>query len=160
MGSLKEYNATVYPTPQLVGSKFLFNKEERNLILKNLQANWNDIDEQLKPYLIKINANPHLVTVFSCWGHLKGERDNEFHQPGNLFFRADLEPGIIFNKILIPMIQEFAPTGLIGSATPWVWFNPEDLPRIGYLIGEINQYCSDEQREKVFKFFIQLADTL
>ena len=92
-------------------SKFygnLLTREEKELRLNLLQKEIDEgeVDEEIIPYLKKINSYPFIVTTQSCCGHnedpIRGRR-------AHIDFRTSLSPEVVINCLLKPMDKKYSP---------------------------------------------------
>lgn len=113
---------------------WLTNKEEQEFTRMHLEKVWWDIDQEMRPYLVRLLDSGSIVTVYSCWGHR--EKGNK----GNLLFRSFLPLQEVYEQIWFPLQQRLDPgittEGVKGKwqwvtleVKNWYWHN-----KIGYLI--------------------------
>lgn len=77
-------------------------KEYRLMSPNGLYYNVAEIDEEIFPYLVKINGFPFIVTTQSCCGH-KGENNRKAH----IAFRCALTEKDTIDLLLRPMSNKF-----------------------------------------------------
>jgi len=76
--------------------------EEKEYRLMKLYKNVEEIDEEIFPYLVKINKFPFIVTTQSCCGH-KGLSGRQAH----IDFRCALTEKDTIDLFLRPMSNKF-----------------------------------------------------
>jgi len=80
----------------------LLTPEEKQFRLKRLQKEIESkrIDEEMVPYVKRINALSSFVTTQCCFGH----KGNDHNQRAYIDFRSSLKPGEVIEQILKPML--------------------------------------------------------
>ncbi len=101
------------------------------------------IDEELIPYIERINEFPFIVTTQSCSGH--GE-DPAADKQAHIDFRSSLTPKTVVEELLIPMDKEFGTLGFNLAL---------EADRCRYIIWFIDNVWEDK-----LKYFITLLEGL
>jgi len=122
--------------------------QERRLRLESLkeEIQMGYVDEEMIPYLERINRHKFIVTTQSCCGH--GEDPEKGGRRAHIDFRTSLDPETVIDRILKPLDRKFSPKlsfSLYGL----------HCDRLRYCIWLDNR----EWREQL-EFFIQLLDEL
>lgn len=147
-----------YPNNCLTGSLYLSDGLERLHLRQHLGEVWDDVDEEMKPYLIRMTETNKVSSVFCCWGH---EETARYPQPGNLLFRASVPLATVFDKVLVPLQSKYHYSHtiktdfLIGTQ---VWLGADNTTKIGYYI--LGLPYLEEHKHEFMNLFCDLVDTI
>jgi len=131
----------------------LLTNEEKEYRLQGLanEIESGEVDEEMIPYLEKINSYPFIVTTQSCTGH--GE-DRGTGRQAHVDFRCALPIHMVMDDLLMPMDEQFSPQifftlmGLWSDRLRYVMDFDNDTweEQLSYfidLLEEVSEYWND-----------------
>ncbi len=121
--------------------------EEKKYRLQTLEneIELGEVDEEMIPYLKKINSYPFIVTTQSCSGH--GE-DRGTGRQAHVDFRCALPIHMVMDDLLMPMDEQFSPHIFFTLMGLW-------CDRLRYVMDFDNDDWTDQ-----ISYFIELLETV